>query len=397
VPTLAENRAPRLSRARVAVLSSVHEALDPRIFYKEARSLAAAGFEVHLLARHARSEQRDGVHITALPQPRSRWQRPLQWARLAWHTVRLRPRVIHIHDPELLPLLLLLKWTTGAAAVYDAHEYYGHEVARRAWIPAPFRRPAARLTRTVELFAARRIDAVVAVNEHMAAGFRRHGARARAIHNYPSVREQGTGNREQEGGGDQQPFVVGYVGLLSVDRGLATVYRTGRLLRQWGVDVRIRVIGRVDWDGLPAAIPRDVDGWASAGIELAGTIPAAAVPEAIAQFVIGWIPFQETGNNRRTIPLKLLEYMAAGRPVVASDIGFVAQIIRTSGGGMLVPPDDPAAHAAAITDLVNDPGRRRAMGGAARRAVIDHYTWAGEEQKLLSLYQRVLQRTRRRC
>ena len=73
----------------MVVLSSVHEALDPRIFHKEARTLAAAGFDVHLLARAERSEVRDGVRIQALPQPRGRWERPWQWWRLAWATVRL--------------------------------------------------------------------------------------------------------------------------------------------------------------------------------------------------------------------------------------------------------------------------------------------------------------------
>lgn len=368
------------------MLSSVHEALDPRIFHKEARTLAAAGFDVQLLARHTRDEVRDGVRIHALPEPRSRWDRPAQWRRLAWRVWRLRPDAVHIHDPELLPLLLLLKRALGVRAVYDAHEYYGEEVARRAWIPAPIRQPAARLTEWVEGYVARRIDAVVAVNEHMAAGFRRRGARSLAVHNFPPAEYF---DLDAPVPPPDAPL-VGYVGLLSPDRGLATVYAAARLLRASVPAARVRVTGRVDWDGLSPETPAEPAAWAAAGVELAGVIPAADVPAALRGLAVGWVPFLDTGNNRRTIPLKLLEYMAAGRSVVASEIGYIAEIVRASGCGVLVPPGDAAAHAAALAALLTDPERARALGEAGRAAVRGRYTWAGEGERLVRLYRRLL-------
>jgi glycosyltransferase involved in cell wall biosynthesis len=374
---------------RIAVLSSVHEALDPRIFHKQCRTLAAAGFEVHLLARHNRDEVRDGVTIHALPHPRSRWQRPVQWLRLLRRALRLRPAAVQIHDPELLPLLLLLKRLTGAAAIYDAHEYYAEEVARRTWIPAPLRRPAARLTHRVETFATRRIDAVVAVNEHMAAAFRRRGAaRCVAIHNFPPAEYFGLDDVTPPPG--PLPPLVLYVGLLSSDRGLATVYDAARLLRERVPDARVRVIGRVDWSALPAGVPRAAAAWSAAGVELAGTILAEDIPTALARATVGWIPFRDTANNRRTIPLKLLEYMAAGLPVVASSIGYIAEIVRASGGGVLVPPDDAGAHADALVALLEDRECARRLGEAGRAAVRDRYTWAPEGEKLAALYRELV-------
>lgn len=367
------------------MLSSVHEALDPRIFHKQARTLAAAGYDVHLLARHGRDERRDGVLIHALPEPRSRLGRPAQWLRLAWRVWRLRPDVIHIQDPELLPLLLVLRRLTGAASIYDAHEYYGEEIARRDWIPALLRRPAARLTAWVERLVARRIDAVVAVNEHMAAGFRRRGARGVAVHNYPPAEYFDLDAPVMPA---VEP-VVGYVGLISADRGLATVYDAALLLRATVPAASVRLIGRVDWGGLPERVPRDPAVWARAGVALAGAIPAADVPAAMGGLAVGWIPFLDTGNNRRTVPLKLLEYMAAGLPVVASDIGFIAEIVRASGCGLLAPPGDAWAHAAALTGLLTDAERAREMGEAGRAAVRTRYTWAVEGEKLLALYARL--------
>lgn len=378
---------------RIAILSSVHEATDPRIFHKQARTLAAAGFEVHLFARQGGGETdngdggrvivRDGVRLHPLPKPRSRWGRPMQWARLAWGVWRLRPRVVHIHDPELLPLLLVLKLALGVRAVYDAHEYYGAEVARRAWIPASLRLPAARLTSVVETFVARRIDAVVAVNEHMAAGFRRRGARrVIAAHNYPPAEYF---QLDAPAEPIREP-VVGYVGLLSPDRGLATVYAAAGSLARRVPDATVRVIGRVDWSGLSPSIPREASAWAARGVMLKGSIPAAAVPGALRSVRVGWIPFLDTGNNRRTIPLKLLEYMAAGKPVLASEIGFIAEIVRASGCGLLVSAEDADAHADALARLLTDDVLAQRMGEAGRRAVRERYTWAVEGRKLVTLY-----------
>jgi glycosyltransferase involved in cell wall biosynthesis len=377
-------------RDRVVVLSSVHDALDPRIFHKQARTLAAAGFDVHLVAKHHAQERRDGVWIHGLPTPRSRLGRPSQWLRLAWQAWRLRPRLVHVHDPELLPLLLVLRPLLGAAAVYDAHEYYAEEVARRAWIPAPLRRPMARLTHAVETFAARRIDAVVAVNEHMAAGFRRRGARAVAIYNFPPREYFGLdGPPSPAPAPGPSPSIV-YLGLLSPDRGLATVYEASRRLRAANPAACVYVIGRVEWAGLPASVPRDARAWTKAGVEFAGSVPAEAVPAALAEMSVGWIPFHDTANNRRSVPLKLLEYMAAGLPVVASDIGYLSTIVRESGCGLLASAGDAAAHAEALIALMRDPERARQMGDAGRAAVRERFTWAAEGTKLVALYDRLL-------
>jgi hypothetical protein len=64
-----------LERAKVCILSSVHPALDTRIFYKEAKTLAQAGYEVTLIAQHDKSETVNGVRIIALPSPKNRFQR----------------------------------------------------------------------------------------------------------------------------------------------------------------------------------------------------------------------------------------------------------------------------------------------------------------------------------
>lgn len=365
----------------------MHEPFDPRIFHKQARALAGAGYRVLLLAPSRDRAVVDGVRVLGLPQPHARWGRPLLWLRLLRVARRARADVYHFHDPELLPLGVLLGRLTGAPVMYDAHEYYRDEIATRPWIPRPLRRIAALAVHEVESWAARRLAAVVTVNEHMAESFRARGARrAVAIHNYPPL-AYFPPPAERAGQGS----VVVYAGLLNEERGLSTVWEAGQALRQRVPEAEVRLIGRVDWSAAPDAVPREGGRWRSeAGVRLIGTIPAREVPAALAEANVGWVPFQPTPNNTRALPLKLLEYMAAGLPVVASDFGFMAAIVREARCGLLVPAADARAHAAALAHLLINPEEARAMGAAGRRAVAERYTWEAEVGRLVDLYRDLL-------
>src|SRR5579875_2830696 len=108
---------------RVVHLTSRHPADDVRIFLKECRSLRRAGHDVHLVAPGAVDEMRDGVHVHGFVAPEG--PRPVRIVRRLWRAWRaaraLAPDVCHFHEPELVPVALLLT-RAGARAVYDAHE-----------------------------------------------------------------------------------------------------------------------------------------------------------------------------------------------------------------------------------------------------------------------------------
>lgn len=193
--------------------------------------------------------------------------------------------------------------------------------------------------------------------------------------------------RSGKGSGVRSPAPILYLGLLNRERGLAVIWEASRLLRAGVPEATVTLIGRIDWGGAPANVPRGPARWQQeAGVVLGGVIPAARVPQVLATAAIGWIPFQPTPNNAHAIPLKLLEYMAAGLPVVASGFGMMAGIVRATGCGLLVPAADPAAHAEALAHLLNHPDEARERGARGRRAVRERYTWEAEQVKLLDMY-----------
>ncbi len=87
----------------------------------------------------------------------------------------------------------------------------------------------------------------------------------------------------------------------------------------------------------------------------------------------------------------LLEAGAAGRAIVATDVGGTPEIFPAeSDSAVLVPPDDPACMARAIDDLLRDPARRMRLGANARKRIESHFTAELATVGLLSHYEQVL-------
>ena len=86
----------------------------------------------------------------------------------------------------------------------------------------------------------------------------------------------------------------------------------------------------------------------------------------------------------------ILEYMAAARPVVATDVGGAREAVVEGETGHLVRPGDDVALAARVISLLRDPGRARAMGGRGRKVVEERFSSGAQLERTLGLYERLL-------
>jgi glycosyltransferase involved in cell wall biosynthesis len=95
-------------------------------------------------------------------------------------------------------------------------------------------------------------------------------------------------------------------------------------------------------------------------------------------------------------PLALLEYMAAGRPVVATRVGGVPDVVEDGVTGLLVEPRDVAGLARALEALLTDEERRQELGAAGRARQQRDYTVAAMVGRVEELYGRLLAASPRR-
>ena len=149
-------------RPRIVHLTTTHRATDPRIFQKECRSLARAGYEVVYVVPHDRDEVVDGVQIRAVPPPASGKERLIRTTQAVYRRALDEgpDAVYHLHDAELLGIGLVLK-ARGRTVVYDAHEDTPKQVRYQHWIPAWLRPAVALGFWAVERLAGRVFDGII--------------------------------------------------------------------------------------------------------------------------------------------------------------------------------------------------------------------------------------------
>lgn len=116
-----------------------------------------------------------------------------------------------------------------------------------------------------------------------------------------------------------------------------------------------------------------------------GAIQHDEVGAVLRMIDIALAPYPRLDHPFYFSPLKLFEYMASGRAVVAADCGQISELIRSGETGVLYPPGDLDALAAACDGLLRQPKRRLALGEAAARFIRNHYTWDHNARRAVAL------------
>ena len=122
-----------------------------------------------------------------------------------------------------------------------------------------------------------------------------------------------------------------------------------------------------------------------ANVVFAGHVAPERVPlyQAAADVLVLPNTAQATISREHTSPLKLFEYMAAGRPIVASDLPSLREVLRHGDNAWLVQPDDPAALAQGIQHLLAEPTLAARLAAQAQEEV-QAYTWEQRAERILS-------------
>ncbi|MBI2848732.1 MAG: glycosyltransferase family 4 protein [Chloroflexi bacterium] len=360
---------------RVCHLTSAHAPFDVRIYHKECRSLVQAGYQVTLVVPHHQDEMAEGIKIKAVPVPRGRSSRML---RTTWQllkpALRERAEVYHFHDPELIPLGLLLR-LCGRRVIYDVHEDLPRQVMGKAWIPRRGRKLVSLLAGAVETLGARIFNGLVAATPAIAGRFPPH--KTVIVQNYPSLGElQGLELLPYS----ERPPQIAYIGVITSARGAREMVQALAMLPK-PLCAKLVLAGNFRPEALETDLRR-LEGWGQ--VDYLGWLPRNQVVELLNRSRAGLVLFHPEANHVEAQPTKLFEYMALGLPVVASDFPLWRSFL--DGCGLLVDPLDPAAIASAVTWVLENPAAAAAMGEKGRNTVLTRCHWAVESQKLIRLY-----------
>jgi glycosyltransferase involved in cell wall biosynthesis len=306
--------------------------------------------------------------------------------RLATRPVAPAADLIHAMAYMGIPVGLDLGRRDGAPVVYDARDIYVHarNIAR---LPGPARR----LFGWVEKRWAHAAARVMTVNRPYADVMaRRFGPPLPAIVMNCSYRREASAQRPRRFHDalalSPTARVVLYQGGLAPDRGIEQLIEA---LQQLSGNVHLCLLGYGPMEAALSAMAGEEPHRGRLHV-LAAVAPSELL-DWVASADIVAMPIQPTTlNHRLTTPNKLFEAMAAGVPVVASDLPGMAPIVAETGCGVVCDPTDPAAIADAIRSIFAlSPDERAAMSRRALQAAAGPYSWEAQVEVLLAEYGRL--------
>jgi len=297
-----------------------------------------------------------------------------------------KAEVIHAHSPLLNGLPAL--WAgrrLGLPVVYEARAFWEDAAVDHGTMQE--RSVRYRVSRALETLLFKRADCVVVIAEAMRCEIIARGVpkeRLRVVPNAVDIERFRPVARHTELArrlGLEQGPVLGFIGSFYRYEGLRFLLEAMPALRRQIPGCQLLLVG----GGEDEASLRGRAAQIGSGVVLAGQIPHPQISEFYSLIDVFVCPRRRMRLTELVTPLKPLEAMAMGCPVVASDVGGLLELIQHEVTGLIFKAESQEALIGEVRRLASDPGFRRSLGAAGRAHVERERTWAG----VVSRYRRI--------
>ena len=393
-----------MGKQRVCHVVFEHGIFDGRIFFKEAVSLARAGYDVVLLVprlpggwlgrkrEHRLTDGapfvREGVRFEGYPYskwlPRAFGLRHAECRRAILASLRrLQPDLCHFHEDGLtMEVAAELKRELPATKlIFDYHEFFLHRLrtgGEKRTALAQFIATEDRLLTTV--------DGLITVSDLISRYYQTlTDVPVATVMNCQSVRTFPSGEAAPP---DDGTFWVVHEGRMLFDRGLRLLVDAARLVRS--PRVRFLVIGDLPRAERTWFEARTAQDGTTGRFQVTGMLPYREVPGWLGRGHAG-LCLNETANALMGAPNKFFNYLRFGLPVLTLDHPILGPFVRGAHCGEVLPrTDSTQGLAEAIDRLAADPALHASMSAAATRLFAEELNWECMEQRLLELYDQLL-------
>lgn len=360
-----------------------------------AESLQSAGYDVHAICvprdeDRPPSEEIHGVKVWNINYDRTDSTRNLIGLLKLNLTVRrsifdlvekLKPDAVQIFSPLLLPVGARIKRKLGISLIYDCYEYY---VRGKLTEGKPLR---ALLNIVVELYGYSYLDGIIVVSEwNPTLRIVSKKTKIAIILNSKKKTDlQGVPDPDRaELGLDKSDFVIGYLGIITGQKGYDDILRCVCKLPE---DVKLLIIGGSEdgSDKIYQELAKQLG--VSERVRFIGFVPSYQKAMSYSKSMdIGlWLP-DHRSVFALTLPNKIFEYMALGKPFITTDNRSMRIFVDKIMCAAMVPPHEIDKLSEKIMELKGAPEIRKEMGERGMRAFFNDYSWEVQETRLLSMY-----------
>ena len=358
-------------------VTTVHQSDDVRIYERECRSLATLpGYRVIIVGAGSLPAGSAVEHVALPLRSPNRAKRILESQSRAFKATRaIDADVYHFHDPELLPVALLLA-SRGKQIVWDAHENYEEQLSidgAKDWVPGPVRKlTRGAMTKMLDLVDDRAAGIVAAT---------------------PDIAERYSNPRTT---------LVGNESRLEDFAECAPDFDSNRVLftgqphsRHCFPEVVDAIAALPDLTLTLAGREPNTPAWHEAQNELGprleyfGWLDRTALCKAMSQSAVGVVAYDERPTHQKNSPNKIFEFAAAGLPIVCTPNASIRAMVDQGGFGVVATGYGARDLEAALREALADRDRWQEMSDAARAWARAQGTWEKSEAQLFSLYRAI--------
>lgn len=369
---------------KVCFLSAAHVNLDIRIFYKEAKTLVCNGYDVTMVMNYGANVEIEGVKIVNLNIPKNRASRFILGSiKIIHHALKINADVYHLCDASLILAGLILKVIFKKIIIYDVMEDFPQKMLVKQWIPNALKRPISVIYDAIEKWAANMFDYVIVAHYDILEKFKHKNIIS--VENYPILDYF---KKTRNYNAQKNTYKILYVGGLTKIRGILEIAMSMKYINP-KYNVRLQLIGEFcdkNFENHIIKIIKDDN-----RIEVIKWMPFEEMVNFLYEADIGLLCLWIVPGHIQLGVNKLYEYMAAGLPIIATDIPIWKEFIEQNQYGLCVNINDPRNIANAIERLIEHPEEAKIMGRNGRKAVEEKYNWEKEATKLLAIYKTLLQ------
>jgi glycosyltransferase involved in cell wall biosynthesis len=295
--------------------------------------------------------------------------------------LKLDAEIYHFHDPELIPIGLLLK-RKGKKVIFDIHENIVNQIKMKSWLP--LRTMISELYFLLDYISSRAFYLILAEDSY-AKIYNRLSKRYVIIKNMPKLTlfDKYIVTRGNKKG-------IFYIGVIAKERGIYHVLEALRILKERGIHFHFHCVGNIS-TGDENKISNKLTKY---GLEdcvtFYGRLELVKGYQYSKECRVGVAILAPSENYKESYSTKMFEYMAAGMPVVTSNFPIYKNVVETNDCGICVDPFNAQEIARAIGHLMLNDEEANRMGKNGRSAVEEEYNWKVEKNKMFNLYEGLL-------
>lgn len=371
-------------KTKICHLSSVHYAIDTRIFYKMCQTLSKA-YDVTLIANHSQKEIIDGIQIIPSKVFSNRKYRVFfSWYWMFFKAIKVNAKLYHFHDPELIPCGLLLK-ILGKKVIYDIHENIAEDIFDKPWIKNP--KLAYRIFNAFEKLAVKHFFIILAENSYQNR-YIQLNANYQVVLNYCDV----DFFKNYTSTPSKETINLFYIGILLENRGILQIIEAMILLINKGIKIKFHIVGELYSDLRKKISGLEDYQHIKEHLVFYDRRPLDQGYELASKMNIGMCIIWPMKNSMESYPTKLFEYMAVGLPIITSNFPLYKKVVEQNGCGICVNPMSAIEISEAIEELINNVSKSEQMAKNGKKTVLEQYNWETQKPILTKVYAQLLKK-----